>query len=75
MSVGYGEKDLEVAILGCPAQHYVEPGPAVLQEVGDRPLVSSWSSQTTVGQEGDVSVMLELEDQGWNIPLVQSSPV
>ena len=39
MRVGYGEKDLEVSILGCPAQDNVEPGPAVLQEVGDGPLV------------------------------------
>ena len=56
MCVGNGEKDLKFSILGCPAQDNVEPGPAVLQEVGDGPLVSS-SSWSTVGHQGDVSVM------------------
>ena len=63
MSVGNGEKDLEVAILCCPAQHDVEPGPAVLQEVGDGPLVPSGASGA-VGQQGDVSVRCQLEIRG-----------
>ena len=73
VGVGYGEKDLEVAVLCCPAQDDVEAGPAVLQEVGDGPLVSS-SSWSTVGHQGDVSGMLELEivsEEGRDVPLVQ----
>ena len=73
VGIGYGEKDLELAVLCCPAQDDVEAGPAVLQEVGDGPLVAS-SSPPTVGHQGDVSGMLELEivsEEGRDVPLVQ----
>ena len=57
MFVSDGEEDLELAGLECPAQDDVEPGPAVLQEVGDRPLVTL-RPPAAVGHERDVSVRL-----------------
>ena len=56
MFVCYGDEDLQLARDEGPAEDDVEPGPAVLQQVGDGPLVSS-SSWSTVGHQGDVSVM------------------
>ena len=55
MFVCYRDEDLKLARDEGPAEDDVEPGPAVLQEVGDGPLVPSGATGA-VGQQGDVSV-------------------
>ena len=63
MFVCYGEQHLQLARLEGPAQHDVEPGPAVLQQVGDGPLVAP-PAPATVGHERDVSVTFHLHQRG-----------
>ena len=63
MFVCYGDEDLQLARDEGPAEDDVEPGPAVLQEVGDGALVPSGATGA-VGQQGDVSVRCQLEIRG-----------
>ena len=67
MFVCYRDEDLKLARDEGPAEDDVEPGPAVLQEVGDGPLVPSGATGA-VGQQGDVSVRCQLQIRGEGYP-------